>query len=413
MSSRKGKITLTWEDDDEEQLNPEIFIKTSKIKSFTAHTDADSTPLDISKIKDRVLQMDLAEDEQVIIPGDLLENDDDEVDEVEEQELIKKVKAAKAARMKKNNQAEEEIVDEEEIPFWMRKRDEQDQLESFNEDSRFLREDILNENDVETDKMEGFTSFAGGLSRKLLQRDLKSSEFYDTEIGTELVEEDDWQAAQLRKGIDKGWQATNDDQSSFLAKQSKLPAFISPPKIPTEKQSIDSALKSETEALQSAQTELNIVQENLLKLQLQSQQIDFSSIEQEISNLTEQLTSLSSFQALVNKLHVFLQEKGPELEALASQFSNSDPIMIDVWEHFLDDIDDADLLDLPKLVKAFTENNQTFALVDILRFYCRYHLMRANAADEHDTILAQSGLSNILESLNDAQLVKEILANIK
>lgn len=418
MSKRKGKITLTWDDDDadEHQLNPEISIKPTKMRPSYISPDTDSTPLDISKIKDRVLQMDLAENEQIIISGDLLEEgeDNDGDDYITNQELIGKIKAAKEARMKRT-QTPDEIEDEEELPFWMRKRNEQDQLESFNEDSRFVREDILNENETENHKMEGFTSFAGGLSRKLLQRDLKSSEFYDTEIGTELIEEDDWQAAQLRKGIDKGWQVTSDDQSAFLAKQSKLPAFIPPPKIRAELSSIDRVLRDESEALQSTQSELRTLQDNLVKLKLQSQSIDFSPIEAEIVGIQSQLASLTAFQALVNKLSVFLQEKGPELEALSSQFSNSDPIMLDVWEHFLDDIEDADLLDLPRIVKTFMEQDQTTALVDILRFYCRYHLMRAEGEEQvqQNDILISSGLSNILESLNNETLVQEILSNIK
>ncbi len=402
-----GRISFNWADDEEPELN-----LPSKLKPSTKQTFASSS-FDVSQIKDRVLQMEMGE--EVILDSSMLEQLEAEGEAEEDEESLAqalRIKQAKEARANSRLKQVHAVPTEEEDYISLNgdhrlKRDFAAAEEAFTstQHSRLVREDLVNDRD-DTEVIEGFTPL-NTLSKRLLERDLKSADFYYTELRLQEADDSDeevsaWQASQARKGIEKGWRgggaAGEFDADAFLAKQSRLTMQFTPPKPLDAVVPIDTLLLQETAQLEALKAELQAIEENCSKMRLDCEKYDFSRFD--TSQEREKLGKLKEFSVLVSKWTVFLAEREAELDALTEQASmEANELVSDAWEHFFDDVDD-EFLNLPALCTQFTGHDE--ALAHIIGFFCKYHLLKEKLQPgcSRQEILDSSGLQVILDSLS-------------
>lgn len=419
---KKGKINLlSFEDDDNsDEHEVKIQIKPSTVKK----AEVSRPPLDLSQIKDRVVQMEL--DEEMVIEGDLAEalfkSDTHEDDDLV---ILSKIKEAKEKRKEFCKLNQELIDNDEELPdyipittkgdYWLT-QDTKESEESFNKNSsRLIREDLFNE--IEVDDASGaYTSFIGKtaegrqglmMTKKMLERDIKT-ELYDMELDLdEPVDEfnDDeinWEKSQVLKGIEKGWNRP-DDEMIFYSKQAKLPTFIPPPPIDKQPETLLLVNFVDTKEIE---VNVNRIEDDTRRLEIRAKELEL-----EIESKKKKLNSLNEMETFFMRYSRFLTEKLPELTEISSDRSK--------WEHFFDDVDveDSDLLDLPDIINKITILGLGCSLDNykqLSELFIRYHFMAMDFQDSSDPreIWENSGLAEALKQLdNPMELLAEVFAN--
>ena len=416
---RKGKITFAWSPEEESELNLPVKPTVKPVAKTTT-----KPAFDVSQIRDRVMQMEMGE--EMVLDGEALESL--EAEEAQEEEdttealaQALRIKQAKEARAKSRLQEFFPESSEDFLPFAQDhrlKRDFEAAEEEFtaHQSSRLIREDLLNDQD-DSSAIEGFTMLPG-LSRRLLERDLKSTEFYDSEL-RELHAEDSnddgdegssWQATQARKGIEKGWRSAAGgayDADEFLAKHSRLALQFTPPKPLDPTIPVDTLLTEEQSKLTALKAELTAIEQNCAKMRLDVEGYDFSRFDTEAEKA--RLGELRSLAAFTAKWSAFLTEREAELEALSSQCQTDNALVLDAWEHFFDDVEAEELLDLPGACVRLRGEEE--ALVQIVGFFCKYHRLKVKlvAGVTEEEALETSGLQSIIDSLSPTaqKLIKE------
>lgn len=404
---KKGKINLlSFADDNAEE--EEVNFSKKPQKSSYKETDNSRPPLDLSQIKDRVIQMEL--DEEMIIEGEVAEAlftaDNDKEEEAEDLSLLQKIKEAKSKRR-------EAVNDSEELPdyipistkgdYWLM-QDTKESEETFKTStSRLVREDLFNEIEVD-DGSAAFTSFygksegRGGLmmTKKMLERDIKS-DLYDLEI-SEMIEDaevDGWERVQVLKGIEKGWNRT-DDEANFYSKQAKMSNFVPPSPI----EEFDQSLLEEIDT--------NQLEGNLKKISDDSKRLEekIKELETDIDATSKSISSYNEIETFFMRCSRFLSEKLPELNEINDK---------ERWEHFFDnvDIEDSDLLDLPDIInKAKSILGPNFdGCKELTELFIKYHFMAMDFDPPSDpkTIWESSGLKDALNSIEDPlELLRQV-----
>jgi hypothetical protein len=417
---RKGKISFAWTDDD-----PELNLPLKPALSKT--TESNKPAFDVSQIRDRVMQMEMGEEvildavetETILAAAAAAEEEEPENDELQ----ALRVKQAKEARAKSRLQVDADADAEEFIGIGLTehrlRRDFDASEEAFNAhaNSRFVREDLVTDLDdtaAAAAAVEGLTPLPILSRRLLLARDLKSTEFYDAQVREKHAEDSDeevanWQAAQARKGIEKGWRSTRGaefDASEFLAKQSRLALQFTAPKAIDPGHSIDALVAEEARQLEILKTELEALEENCAKMRLDAQNCDFTRFSTDADQVD--LARRRAFSARCTRWTAFLAARERELNALSQQ-SSAPHLAFDAWEHFFDDVDGVDedeFLNLPAVCAQFQEffPEAEEALVCIISFFCKYHLLKlkldpALGEQSREEILHSSGLHSVLMSL--------------
>jgi hypothetical protein len=432
---KKGKINLlSFEDDGNDEETVKIQKKSSNTKK---ETEISRPPLDLSQIKDRVIQMEL--DEEMVIEGEVAEAlFEEENGNYDDSGLLEKIKEAKEKRKRRGEASKNKLTTEEdfnELPdyipittkgdYWLTK-DTKESEEAFNKNSsRLVREDLFNE--IEVDDASGaYTSFIGKssegrqglmMTKKMLERDIKTEELYDLEMELnepfEEINDDEisWEKSQILKGIEKGWNRP-DDEMNFYSKQAKLPNYIPPPSIDKEEDTNFKIFSFIDIDINSKDIELNInrISEDSKRLKERVKELEI-----EIENKRKRIEKTNEIETFFVRYSRFLTEKLLELNEISK-----DQVK---WEHFFDnvDVEDSDLLDLPDIINkiSFLGLGTSQNYKQITELFIKYHFMamdfdknsNSNSSDPQN-IWESSGLADALEKIeNPIELLTEIFAD--
>lgn len=416
---RRGKITFSWEDEPGQEAELNLPTPRPAAKPAATFNKPTAASFDVSAIRDRVLQMEMGE--EVVLDGTSLDDHDHDQD----QDTLRIIQQAKEARAKMREKQDTVAVEEDDyLPvtssgqYWL-KRDVQDAEEAFHSSShsRLVREDLVHDRDDSAD-VEGFTSFAGGLSKRILEKDLKSGDFYTAAASAEAADDSDeevaaWQAAQARKGMEKGWRPLGEADSSdgFLARQSKLASHFTAPKQLEPPLPIDTVLQAESAQLEKLKATLQEIEENCARMRLDQVAFDFGRFD--TAREKAKLASLQQLHQVVSQWTAFLSEREAELEALLAQTDGPLDLIQDAWEHFFDDVEGEQLVLLNSLpwhcsfLQQHLADEQLSrevqaALVHLVGFFCKYHLMKERfTSQDRSEILAECGLQAILDALDE------------
>lgn len=466
---QKGRINLLSFDDDNEMemgidseasllpltgVKKQQEVKTRDI-NYIENTQ-ERIGLDLSQIKDRVLQMEI--NEEIVLDGEeaaqMLSSfyNETETNDNEDVLLEKRIKEAKERRtlMKNSSRVDYEVNDDfislgsgTKGEYWMNRDTRESEESSFTSTSRLVREDLFNDRDDVDTKTEQMTQFIGKsveggkreglmMTSKLLERDLRDydleisleeeHEEHDEESGEKSQESIRWQHQQTKKGISgKG------NESFIVNLQSRLEPFF-PPKGVIKSFDFDT-LGNITESSSAVQeTEL---QNNLVKIQSDSKRVEERTEELLAvqSDLKENLMIISRLESFFRNYSTFVQEKMSEMDVIQQQADdtkdysnvslnvnvnvNNNNITSDILKHLFDDCEDEEYLNLPVILDKYfelkTRLNSISAesderdqeiefqnIKDILILFIRYHFVLSSLTTT--TTTTTMSVKEVLES---------------
>lgn len=462
MSKRRGRITLSFEDndagDDAEGNGALAFPASlkpargavSRVGANNAEhaSTSDSrarSVFDASKVRDRVMQMDLEEGailageeaESLLEDGDAMEGDESlaMLTQTRIQEAKDARKTASATRgdfVSLHGDEDEELLLHDDEPmtrgrYWAQ-RDAREVEEEFDTmaHSRLVREDLLH--DADDASLEGFTAFvrtAGARQGIAMTRDMLRRDVTDPVIETAALSDEDeeslrWQQQQVRKGMDKGWRpsdALHDKEAAFAARHAKLEPFVPPRTIPSlSLDALIATLDCETLVKEAEQ-----VQENVQRIIADSkrQEETMRTCKETEAAAQEADGFYADTESFFRRLSRVLGEKLPELEALEARLqavssAGTDPITRDIWEHFFDDVDSDDICDLPGIIDRFAAMQARYpkdyiqahleeSLPLAISLFFRHHFAVFDpATDTIEEVMNRSGLIHVLFRLSQS-----------